>query len=134
MVSEIDSQGLYVHRKHVALSDTYGSAPTAVAAAKEYFLKHLGVAAAELQQLEQQQDFDSKHNALSILGASCGFGFSFADVLLTHCLLWAKKIGWLPAPSGNTAVLHRYLEQMTARSAYQRVAQAAGFENGTGTK
>ena len=127
VVSEIDSQGLYVHRKHVALSAQYGSAPTAVAAAKNYFLKHISVAAAELQKLEQQQGFDSMRESLSILGASCGFGFSFADVLLTHCLHWAKTIGWLPAPTGTSAVLHRYLGQMTARSAYQRVAKAAGF-------
>ena len=85
------------------------------------------VAAAELQKLEQQQGFDSMRESLSILGASCGFGFSFADVLLTHCLHWAKTIGWLPAPTGTSAVLHRYLGQMTARSAYQRVAKAAGF-------
>ena len=45
-----------------------------------------------------------------ILGAQ----FTAADVLLTHVLLWAKQIDWLP----GSAPLARYLARTTARPAW----------------
>ena len=107
IVAEIDSQGLYIHRKHVGLEDVYGSAPTAVAAAKEYFTKHLKVAADELEKHTVE-----KH--LYLLGPE--IGFTFADILLAHCVVWAHSIGWLP----DRDILGRYMLEMTSREAYRR--------------
>ena len=114
IVSEIDSQGLYIHRKHVGLPGIYGAAPSAVAAARTYFEKHIGVCADELERGRGGGE------QLSILRAGAGFGFSFADILLAHCVEWAESIGWLP----DRGVLREYLQQMQARPAYQTVARA----------
>ena len=43
IMSEIDAQSLYMHRKHVGLKDLYGEAPVAVESARVYFLKQIAV-------------------------------------------------------------------------------------------
>jgi len=116
IVAEIDSQGLYVHRKHVSLQEIYGAAPTAVEAAKAFFEKHMQVIVDELERVADG-DTDAP---LYLLGAEVGF--SFADILLAHCLTWAREIAWLPP---NT-LLRRYMNQSTARLAYKRVRADSG--------
>ena len=49
ILSELDAQSLYMHRKHVGLKDVYGDAPVAVRAARAYFEKHVAVVAQELE-------------------------------------------------------------------------------------
>lgn len=43
IMSEIDAQSLYMHRKHAGLKDLYGEAPVAVESARMYFLKQIAV-------------------------------------------------------------------------------------------
>ena len=119
---ELDAQGLYIERKHVQLAAVYGEAAQAVRAAHEYFNKHLAVVAEELERTEQAGGYWLLHH-------STGFGFSFADILLTDCLEWAGRIGWLP----DSPVLQRYLTRATARPAFLKVkavkqAQLSGLQ------
>lgn len=103
VVAELDSQGLYIHRKHVGLPHVYGDAPQAVEAARLYFLKQLAVCTQAL-------------STSSWLLRE----FSCADILLGHCLFWAATISWLPRES----VLQRYMRTIAARPAWQRVFAA----------
>ena len=98
-MSEIDAQSLYMHRKHVGLSDIYGEEPTAVEAARAYFLRQVKVVAEQL-----------KSGGPWLLGAT----FTAADILLTHVLTWAALLHWLP----KERVLIQYVDLAVARPAY----------------
>ena len=41
IMTELDAQSLYIHRKHQCLSEVYGAAPVVVDAARDYFLRQL---------------------------------------------------------------------------------------------
>lgn len=78
VISELDASSLYVIRRHESLKHTYGEAPGAVEAAKNYFIHNLELMA-------------------SLVGASdpylLGDRLSAADILLMTCLDWAASIG-----------------------------------------
>eukprot|EP01062_Namystynia_karyoxenos_P062545 TRINITY_DN55445_c0_g1_i1.p2 TRINITY_DN55445_c0_g1~~TRINITY_DN55445_c0_g1_i1.p2 ORF type:complete len:267 (+),score=95.27 TRINITY_DN55445_c0_g1_i1:87-803(+) len=114
-MSELDAQGLWIHRKHQELGKAFGEAPDAVRAAKRYFQNSLSTVSEELR--GKGHDY--------VLGAD----FSAADVLLTHCLMWANQIGWElePAPDApQLEWLQCYWERCTGRPAYKRTKQIAG--------
>lgn len=73
VMTEIDSQSLWIHRKHEDLANVFGEAPTAVQEAKRQFENALDVVAAEIAPT----------------------GFSAVDILFVHCCVWAQQIGWL---------------------------------------
>ena len=106
LMSEIDAQSLYIHRKHVSLAAIYGEAPQAVTAAQGYFNKHIKVVSDELRE---------KQPGNYLLGE-----FSAVDVLLTHTLRWAKAIDWLPT-NGDEQPLLEYLGRAEARDAFKKV-------------
>lgn len=106
IMTELDSQALWIHRKHAALADVFGDIPEAVSAAK--------------------QQFQNANHALShqlnpyLLGDS----FSAADILYVHCLDWAKAIGWQDTWKDDTVVAPRiepYLNMCHSRPAYKKV-------------
>lgn len=103
VVTELDSQGLYMHRKHVGLTEVYGEAPEAVEAARLYFLKQLAVCTKALS------------SSAWLLP-----DFSGADILLGHCLFWAARIGWLP----QDAVVLEYMRRIAARPSWQKLFAA----------
>ena len=71
---ELDATTLYVLRRHEALANIYGEAPTANAAARGYFDRMITAAAREIE--------DGRTYLL-------GSHFSGADILMTTCLDWA---------------------------------------------
>lgn len=95
---ELDETSLYILRRHEALADIYGEAPTAVAAARKYFRKQVAVADMHLR--ETQYLVNNK--------------FGVADVFLTTCLVWAESSG-----IDLSANLRSYLYRMLARTCYQ---------------
>ena len=95
---EIDATTLYVLRRHEALPQIYGEAPTACTAARGYFDRMIEAAAAELA--------DGRPYLL-------GPGFSGADILMTTCLDWALAYG-VPLPEPWLA----YLERTSARPSH----------------
>ncbi len=80
IMTELDSQALWIHRKHHDLKDVFGEAPIAVAEAKRQFEKALDAIELELN--------DESGYLLSS-------GFSACDILLANCCFWAQQIGWL---------------------------------------
>lgn len=80
IMTELDSQALWIHRKHNDLKDVFGEAPIAVAEAKRQFDNALDAIELELN--------DESGYLLSS-------GFSACDILLSNCCFWAQQIGWL---------------------------------------
>ena len=101
---EIDATTLYVLRRHEALPEIYGEAPTANAAARGYLDRMLNAAACELEGGRRY-----------LLGPE----FSGADILMTTCLDWALAYR-VPLPAPWLA----YRERTVARPAHARAVAA----------
>jgi glutathione S-transferase len=97
--SELGASSLYIVRKHEGLKHIYGEAPTAVKAAKDYFLHNLEAMAPRIER-----------------GGPYLFGeqLSAADILLVTCLDWALSDQiTLPEP------IQQYQRRVAARPAYK---------------
>ena len=108
IITELDSQGLWIHRKHHDLGRFFGSIPQAVQHAKEHFDKVNGVL---ITQIEENP------NGKFLVGSA----FTAADILYVHCLDWSKAIGWDDQWQDNEILL-QYLQTCKTRPAYQKVA------------
>jgi glutathione S-transferase len=99
ILSELDASSLYIVRRHEGLRHIYGEAPTAVKAAKDYFLHNLEAMAPRIV-----------HGGPYLFGDQ----LSAADILLMTCLDWAlsDKIT-LPEP------VQQYQKRVAARPAYK---------------
>eukprot|EP00970_Alexandrium_tamarense_P003641 scaffold570_cov169-Alexandrium_tamarense.AAC.23 len=87
IMTEIDFQSLWIHRKHSDMSDVFGEAPVAVTEAKRQFDN-------ALEAVESELICDSDENCFLL-----PTGFSAVDILLTNCCFWAMQIGWLEKTS-----------------------------------
>ena len=96
---EIDETSMYVIRRHDALSEIYGEAPVAVAAAEQYVQRQLGMVDLHLQSRQYL----------------VGDRFSLADVFMTTCLDWVQNHGL-----NLSEALTRYHDFITARPAYTK--------------
>lgn len=99
IVTELDAQGLWIHRKHETMAKQCGAIPDAVAHARTQF------------------DRVNQHLAGQLKPYLLGEGFSAADILYVHCLDWSKGIGW-HADWPPSVVSYRQL--CHDRPAYQR--------------
>ena len=107
--SELDAQGLWIHRKHEALGHIFGTIPDAVAHAKSHSAKVVKVLA----------DTIAASGGPYLLGP----GFSAADIMCVHCLNWADAIGWVDEWHESNAGLKQYAELCRSREAYVRAKQ-----------
>lgn len=98
VMTELDAHSLYVIRRHDALKHIYGEAPQAVAAAEEYFLKHLRAMSPRVVEAGPY-----------LMGA-----FSTADIVLTTCLDWADMYG-IALPPAFAAYRTRIAERPVYR-------------------
>lgn len=98
IMSELDAQGLWMHRKHSAMHKVFGDIPDAVEAARLNFVRM------NKQVSEQLNPY--------VLGNN----FTAADILYVHCLDWAKSIGWHTEWPNS---IQPYRELCHARPAYQ---------------
>lgn len=117
--SELDAQGLWIHRKHEALKGLLApAAPEAVAHARSHAHKVVAVMTGVLH------DAGGEH----LLG---DFGMSAADMLFVHCLNWGEGIGWFQPfelkeeglSDTQMAELKAYLARCRARPAYLRAKE-----------
>jgi glutathione S-transferase len=102
---ELDATALYVLRRHEGLAQIYGEAPAAVAAARAYLERQLGVLDAALG--ARPYVLDER--------------FSEADIHLGTCLDWAVAVGI--ALQQATAA---YQARLHDRPAYARACRANG--------
>eukprot|EP00956_Cyclotella_meneghiniana_P005947 scaffold7775_cov61-Cyclotella_meneghiniana.AAC.18 len=86
VITELDTQSLWIHRKHSDLAHVFGEAPIAVNEAKRQFNNSLKVLEDELLGMNSN---DGNYYLLP----SCGF--TAVDILFADCCSWANKIGWL---------------------------------------
>uniref|UniRef100_A0A7S0L0G4 GST N-terminal domain-containing protein n=1 Tax=Asterionellopsis glacialis TaxID=33640 RepID=A0A7S0L0G4_9STRA len=104
--NELDSQGLWIHRKHEALGHFFGTIPEAVSVAKRNFESVNRILVTQL----------GSENY--ILGAN----FTAADILWVHTLDWAESIGWEKAWAEDDDMnrLYQYIHRCRSRPAYIR--------------
>jgi len=76
ILSELDAQALWIHRKHAHMPQYFGEAPGAVVEAKMQFDR---INSSLVKQLNPY-----------LLGET----FTAADILYVACLDWSKSIGW----------------------------------------
>lgn len=80
LTTEMDSQGLWIHRKHEAMGKFFTFIPDAVVHARKYFHKtNRGL----IKQLKES-------TGPYLLGND----FTAADIAYVHCLDWSREIGW----------------------------------------
>jgi glutathione S-transferase len=104
ILSELDAQSLWIHRKHQGMGQHFGYIPDAV--------EH---AAHQFQRMNEQiagQVVTS--GGPYLLGAK----FTAADILYVHCLDWASSIGWKKQWPEHLAA---YRAKCHERAAYQKV-------------
>lgn len=99
IISELDASSLYVVRRHEALKQIYGEAPTTVESAKDYFRHNIEAMASRV----------GSGNPYLL-----GERLSIADVLLMTCLDWAALCG-IPL----SEPLSHYRQRLAQRPAYQ---------------
>jgi glutathione S-transferase len=107
LLTELDAQGLWIHRKHEAMGDVFTDIPDAVTHARKYFHK---TNRSLIQQLGDEGSF--------LLGRQ----FSAVDIVYVHCLEWGKSIGWNDKWKNDSVVLD-YLDRCRSRPAYIRTKQ-----------
>jgi glutathione S-transferase len=109
LITEIDAQALWIHRKHADLGKVFGFIPDVVQAAKKQFDR------ANKVMIDQLNPF--------LLGPD----FSAADIVYVHCLTWAQAIGWDDGCKENDKI-KCYLHLCQTREGFQKVWQVREFE------
>lgn len=105
--TELDAQGLWIHRKHEAMGDYFTSIPAAVTHARKYFHK--------TNRMLSQQLHDSAGPYL------LGTQFTAVDIVYIQCLQWSTSIGWDDQWKDEPRMQH-YVHLCQSRPAYQHVA------------
>jgi glutathione S-transferase len=120
VMTEIDSQSLWIHRKHSreGLSSVFGEAPEAVDEARRQFEGALDALVGEIVDSSAGKSDDDDDDDDDDDGGDCGdggrrsdgddrgvvgdhgryllsTGFSAVDILFANCCFWAQQIGWL---------------------------------------
>ena len=126
MATELDSQGLWINRKHEAMGEHFGYIPDAVEHARKYFNKTNRML---IQQLKNER-FESvsaveNGNPSYLLGPN----FTAADIVYVHCLDWSKIIGW-DAKWKDDVVVTNYMKACKSRDSFFRtLAKIKGGKN-----
>lgn len=107
LTTELDSQALWIHRKHESLGEIFTHIPDAVEHARKYFHK---TNRSLMRQIVNPGPY--------LLGSD----FTAADIIYVHCLEWSKMIGWDEKWKVNPAV-QDYLRLCKARPSYVKVAE-----------
>ena len=122
IMSELDAQGLWIHRKHEALAQFFGGCPTAVAHAKAHTARTIAIFSSDLR----------RTGGPYLLGPD----FSAADILFVHCCTWAENSGWgeawttaLREDDADMQALSSYLGRCRSRAAYQRTQAKKNAES-----
>lgn len=105
ITTELDAASLYTLRKHQDLEHIYGSSPTAVQAAREYYDRML-------------------HKARRAVGDRSSYllgedNFTIADIIFASCLRFANRMGIPDSPEFDL-----YLAKISQRPAFQAATKA----------
>ena len=106
LTTELDAQGLWIHRKHEAMGNFFTFIPDAVAHARKYFHK------TNRTLIKQLKDSDGPY----LLGSE----FTAADITYVHCLDWSRGIGWDDKWKNDGEVMD-YYKLCRSRPAYRKL-------------
>ena len=98
VMTELDAQSLWIHRKHNDLSNVFGEAPTAVQEARRQFDKALDVMIAQIDNNDEDEG-----SMMYLLQT----GFSAVDIIFANCCFWAQQMNlleWKPSSGGESTV------------------------------
>ena len=112
--TELDAQGLWIHRKHESLGYVFTYIPDAVAHARKYFHK------TNRTLIDQVKHEGGPY----LLGAD----LTAADIFYVHCLDWSTSIGWNDKWKEDPVIMD-YLKLCKGRPAYIKVRAMQMAEN-----
>lgn len=116
LATELDTQALWIHRKHEVMGEFFGYIPDAVEHARKYFNKTNRVL---IQQLKDKRleigGTDDSNVASYLLGAH----FTAADIVYIQCLDWSEMIGW-DTKWKDDEVLTNYIKACKSRDSFSR--------------
>ena len=115
LATELDAQGLWIHRKHDAMGEYFGHIPEAVEHARKYFNKTNRILIQRLKSNQEAVVAGSDTNFSYLLGPN----FTAADIVYVHCLDWSKMIGW-DAKWKDDVTVCNYIEACKSREAFVR--------------
>lgn len=113
LATELDTQGLWIHRKHEAMGEYFGKIPDAVEHARKYFNKTNRMLMQQLKDKRSEATISENERPSYLLGQN----FTAADIVYVHCLDWSKSIGW-DTKWKNDAVLTNYIKSCKSRNSY----------------
>jgi glutathione S-transferase len=113
--TELDTQGLWIHRKHESMGHVFTYIPDAVTHARKQFHK-------TNRTLMQQLKNNSQGPYL------LGTDFTAADIFYVHCLDWSTSIGWNDKWKEDPVMI-QYLKLCQERPAYIKVKAIRTAEN-----
>jgi glutathione S-transferase len=119
--TELDSQGLWIHRKHEAMGEYFTYIPDAVDHAKKYFNKTNRTL---IQQLKDNNNNNNNSDNDGNGGGGpylLGSNFTAVDIMYVHCLNWSKTIGW-DNKWNDDITIKQYMELCMTRTAYQKAS------------
>jgi glutathione S-transferase len=105
--TELDAQGLWIHRKHKDMGKFFTFVPDAVTHARKYFNK------TNRSLMEQL-----RNNGPYLLGED----FTAVDIYWVHCLDWSQEIGWDDKWKDSASILE-YLKICKSRPAYIKITE-----------
>lgn len=114
LATELDAQGLWIHRKHEAMGEHFGYIPDAAEHARKYFNKTNRML---VQQLKNNREASAA--ADGTISYLVGPRFTAADIVYVHCLDWSKDIGW-DAKWKDDAILANYIKACKSQESYSR--------------
>jgi glutathione S-transferase len=112
--TELDAQGLWMHRKHESLGNLFTYVPDAVTHARKYFHK------TNRALIDQLKNGGGPY----LLGTD----FTAVDIFYVHCLDWSTSIGWNDKWKDDPAIVD-YLKRCQERPAYIKVKAMQAAEN-----
>lgn len=116
LATELDTQGLWIHRKHEAMGEYFGHIPDAVEHARKYFNKTNRVLIRQLKDRKGESTSAVEHGNPSFL---LGPHFTAADIVYVHCLDWSKMIGW-DTKWKDDVELTSYIKTCKSRDSFSR--------------
>jgi glutathione S-transferase len=112
--TELDTQGLWIHRKHESMGHVFTYVPDAVTHARKYFHK------TNRTLIEQLKNGRGPY----LLGTD----FTAADIFYVHCLDWSTSIGWNDKWKEDPVIMD-YLKLCKERPAYINVKNMRAAEH-----
>ncbi len=114
--TELDTQGLWIHRKHDDMGEYFGHIPDAVEHARKYFNKTNRMLIQQLKDKSLEIGTTEENKRISYL---LGQDFSAADIVYVQCLDWSKMIGW-DTKWKDDVFLRNYIKACKSRDSFSR--------------